>query len=485
MMAIFMSAVEATIVATAMPTIVSELGGFHLFSWVFAAYLLAQAVSTPVYGRLADLYGRKRMFFIGATIFLIGSAACGFTWIFNIWAVSRAYGLGMAALVVFRIFQGMGAGSLQSMATTIVGDIYPAAERARVQGWLSGVWGIAAIAGPALGALIVQHLHWSFVFWINLPIGVIAIAILLRYLDEHIQPRPHQINLMGAALLMLGIGAILMPAIQAQYLNAATSAALLVIGVTALVLLAIGERRASEPILPYKLWRSRIMAASNAGSLAIGMLLMCVVAFLPTYVEAVMGRTAVFAGTAVATQSVSWSCGSIISSRVLAFSSYRTTGVIGALLLIAGTGLLVSLDRDSAFWWLLPAALLVGLGMGFCNQTFLLTVQGGVGWNERGAATSSFLFLRTIGQALGAAFGGAILNFGVARHVPAAGDVMGGLFDPARRASLGADMVARLRDAIAGALHHVYIIAGILAVLTLIVTMLLPAKLGPAQSSRQ
>jgi len=484
-MAIFMSAVEATIVATAMPTIVSELGGFHLFSWVFAAYLLAQAVSTPVYGRLADLYGRKRMFFIGATIFLIGSAACGFTWIFNIWAVSRAYGLGMAALVVFRIFQGMGAGSLQSMATTIVGDIYPAAERARVQGWLSGVWGIAAIAGPALGALIVQHLHWSFVFWINLPIGVIAIAILLRYLDEQIQPRPHQINLMGAALLMLGIGAILMPAIQAQYLNAATSAALLVIGVTALVLLAIGERRASEPILPYKLWRSRIMAASNAGSLAIGMLLMCVVAFLPTYVEAVMGRTAVFAGTAVATQSVSWSCGSIISSRVLAFSSYRTTGVIGALLLIAGTGLLVSLDRDSAFWWLLPAALLVGLGMGFCNQTFLLTVQGGVGWNERGAATSSFLFLRTIGQALGAAFGGAILNFGVARHVPAAGDVMGGLFDPARRASLGADMVARLRDAIAGALHHVYIIAGILAVLTLIVTMLLPAKLGPAQSSRQ
>jgi EmrB/QacA subfamily drug resistance transporter len=485
MMAIFMSAVEATIVATAMPTIVSELGGFHLFSWVFAAYLLAQAVSTPVYGRLADLYGRKRMFFIGASVFLIGSAACGFTWVFNMWSVSRAFGWGMAALVVFRIFQGMGAGSLQSMATTIVGDIYPAAERARVQGWLSGVWGIAAIAGPALGAFIVQHLHWSFVFWINLPIGVIAIAILLRYLDEHVQPRAHQINLMGAVLLMLGIGAILMPAIQAQYLNAATTTALLVIGVIALVLLAIGERRASEPILPYKLWRSRIMAASNSGSLAIGMLLMCVVAFLPTYVEAVMGRSAIYAGAAVATQSVSWSCGSIISSRIMAFSSYRTTGVIGALSLIAGTALLIALDRDSTFWWLLPAALLVGLGMGFCNQTFLLSVQGSVGWDKRGAATSSFLFLRTIGQALGAALGGAILNFGVAHHVPEAGDVMGGLFDPARRASLGADMVARLSDAIAASLHYVYVIAGTLAVLTLIVTMLLPARLGPAQSSRQ
>jgi EmrB/QacA subfamily drug resistance transporter len=485
MMAIFMSAVEATIVATAMPTIVSDLGGFHLFSWVFAAYLLAQAVSTPVYGRLADLYGRKRMFFIGASIFLIGSAACGFTWVFNIWSISRAFGWGMAALVVFRIFQGMGAGSLQSMATTIVGDVYPAAERARVQGWLSGVWGIAAIAGPALGAFIVQHLHWSFVFWINLPIGVIAIAILQRYLDEHIEPRAHQINLTGAALLMLGIGAILMPAIQAQYLNAATSTALLLIGVMALVLLAIGERRASEPILPYKLWRSRITAASNAGSLAIGMLLMCVVAFLPTYVEAVMGRSAAYAGAAVATQSVSWSCGSIISSRIMAFSSYRTTGVIGALSLMAGTAVLIALDRDSVFWWLLPAALLVGLGMGFCNQTFLLAIQGSVGWNERGAATSSFLFLRTIGQALGAALGGAILNFGVARRVPAAGDVMGGLFNPAQRASLGADMVAQLSDAIAGALHHVYVIAGTLAVLTLIVTTLLPAKLGPARPSRQ
>lgn len=485
MLAIFMSAVEATIVATAMPTIVSDLGGFHLFSWVFAAYLLAQAVSTPVYGRLADLYGRKRMFFVGASVFLVGSAACGFTWVFNMWAVSRAFGWGMAALVVFRIFQGLGAGSLQSMATTIVGDIYPAAERARVQGWLSGVWGVAAIAGPVLGAFIVQHLHWSFVFWINLPIGVIAIAVLLRYLDEHIEPRRHQINLTGAALLMLGIGAILMPLIQAQYLSTALSAALLAIGVAALVLLAIRERRASEPILPYKLWRSRIMAASNAGSLAIGMLLMCVVAFLPTYVEAVMGRSAGYAGIAVATQSVSWSCGAIVASRIMLLTSYRTTGVVGALSLMVGTGLLIAVDRDSVFWWLLPATLMVGLGMGFCNQTFLLAVQGSVGWNERGAATSSFLFLRTIGQAIGAAMGGAILNFGVAHDAPQAGDIMGGLFDPARRASLGPDTVARLTAAIANALHHVYIIAGTLAVLTLIATMLLPANLGPAQSSRQ
>lgn len=485
MMAIFMAAVEATIVATAMPTIVSDLGGFRLFSWVFAAYLLAQAVSTPVYGRLADLYGRKRMFFIGATIFLVGSTACGFTWIFNAWSFSRGLGWGMAALVVFRIFQGLGAGSIQSMATTIIGDIYPAAERARVQGWLSSVWGGAAIAGPALGALIVQHLHWSFVFWINLPIGAAAIALLVRWLDERIEPRTHHIDVVGAALLMLGIGAILMPVIQAQDLPTTVSAALLGIGILALVLLTIEERRTREPILPFKLWRRRVIASSNFGGLAVGMLMMCVVAFLPTYIQAVMGRTPTFAGMAVATQSVSWSFGAVMAGRMMGTTSYRTTGIIGAVLLMGGTAFLIALTHDSPFLWLLPAPLLVGLGMGFCNQTFLLATQGSIGWNERGSATASFLFLRTVGQSLGAALGGAILNLGVARQAPGAGDALGKLLEPGRRASLDAATVARLSEAIAGSLHDVYVIAGVLAVLALGLTMLLPGRLGLMQPSRQ
>lgn len=481
MMAIFMAAVEATIVATAMPTIVSDLGGFALFSWVFAAYLLAQAVSTPVYGRLADLYGRKRMFFIGATIFLIGSTACGFTWGFNSLPLPPGVDWGMAALVVFRIFQGLGAGSIQSMATTIVGDIYPAAERARVQGWLSSVWGAAAIAGPLLGAFIVEHLHWAFVFWINLPIGAAAMVILGRYLDEQIQPRRHQVDFRGAALMMFGIGAILMPVIQAQEMSRVVSAALLGAGVLALVLLAFEERRASEPILPFKLWRRRSMVGSNFGGLFIGMLLMCVVAFLPTYVQAVMDRSATFAGFAVGSQSVAWSFGAVIAARVIGLSSYRTTGIIGGLLLIAGTWFLIVLNQTSPFLWLLPGTVLIGLGMGFCNQTFLLVMQGSVGWNERGVATSSFLFLRTIGQSLGAALGGAILNLGVARYAPAAGDALGKMLDPARRGGLGADTIARLTTAIAGSLHEVYVITGVFAVLALVMTLLVPARLSPAQ----
>jgi EmrB/QacA subfamily drug resistance transporter len=470
MMAIFMAAVEATIVATAMPTIVGQLGAFHLFSWVFAAYLLAQAVSTPIYGRLADLYGRKRMFVSGSALFLLASTACGFTWAFGEW--------GMASLVLFRTIQGFGAGSLQSMATTIVGDIYPPTDRARVQGWLSGVWGLAALAGPVLGAFIVQHLHWAFVFWINLPIGIAAILIMASSLHERIELRSHHVDIAGSVLLMVGVGGVLMTVVQAQNLSVLLAASLFGVGVLALLLLIVQERRAKEPIVPFQLWRQRIMAECSAGGLTIGALLMCVVAFLPTYVQAAMGRSVTFSGTALAILSVSWSISAIVAARLMGLTSYRTAGLIGSALLIGGTALLITLDRDSSFLRLGAATLLVGFGMGFCNQTFLLSMQGSVHWNQRGVATASFLFARTIGQTIGAAIGGAMLNFGVARQVPDAGDALERLLDPGRHDELGADVIARLGSAIAGALHDVYIVAGVLAVATLVIVLLLPARLS-------
>lgn len=469
MLAIFMAAVEATIVATAMPTIVAELGGFRLFSWVFAAYLLAQAVSTPLYGRLADLYGRKPVFVAGAVIFLLGSIACGFT-------------RHMLWLVIFRIVQGLGAGSIQSIATTVVGDIYTPAERARVQGWLSGVWGVAAIAGPVLGAFIVQHLHWAFVFWINLPIGIAAIAILVLCLEECVIKRPHRIDVLGAGLLMLSAGAIFITIVQARNLDAAVSVSLIAAGFIALALLVMQEQRAADPIVPFQMWRSRIMASGNIGSLVIGALLMCVVAFLPTYMQGVMGHSASVAGAIIATQSVSWSTGSIISGRVMAATSYRTSGVLGALALIAGTSLLISLDRYSGLPHLALAALLIGLGMGFCNQTFLIAIQSSVGWSERGVATASTLFLRTFGQALGASLGGAILNFGLARVAADVDQALNRLLEPASRASLAVDDLLRLSDAIAASLHDVYVISGVLAMLALGATLVIPARLGPKRA---
>jgi EmrB/QacA subfamily drug resistance transporter len=471
MLAIFMAAVEATIVATAMPTIVAELGGFRLFSWVFAAYLLAAAVSTPLYGRLADLYGRKHVFVAGAVVFLLGSAACGFT-------------RSMTLLVIFRIIQGLGAGSIQSIAITIVGDIYAPSERARVQGWLSSVWGIAAIVGPLLGAFLVQHLHWAFVFWINLPIGIAAIGILAVYLDEQVEKRPHQIDVLGSLLLMLGVGAILMVVVQARSLDRSEAVALVTIGVVALALLWVQERRAAEPIVPFRMWRSRIMAGGNFGSLAIGALFMCIVAFLPTYIQGVMGRSATVAGVMVASLSVSWSTGTILSGWVMVGTSYRTSGAIGALCLIAGCAILIALDLHSGLMPLAIAGVLIGIGMGFCNQTFLVAVQSSVGWSERGIATASILFNRTIGQSLGAAIGGAILNFGVMRYAPEAGDTLDRLLEPGRRLSLGADAIARLSEAIANALHDVYIVAGVLGLLTLAAALLLPARLSPTHAAK-
>src|SRR3984885_13554658 len=202
LIATFIPAVESSIVATAIPTIVGNLGGFRLFSWVFAVPLLTMAVTIPVYGRLADIYGRKRIFFIGTSIFLVGTTLCGF---------ARS----VEVLICFRALQGLGSGAIQPIAMTIVGDIYTPPERARVQGWTSAVFGLAAIVGPALGAFLVQHVHWSVVFWVNLPIGFLAIVMFALYLPERVERREHRIDYLGGVLLILGIGSLMLAVVQA------------------------------------------------------------------------------------------------------------------------------------------------------------------------------------------------------------------------------------------------------------------------------
>jgi EmrB/QacA subfamily drug resistance transporter len=471
MMAIFMAAVEGTIVATAMPSIVAELGGFGLFSWVFTAYFLAQAVTTPIYGRLADLFGRKRVFFVGSCIFLIGSTACGL--------ISA-----MVPLIAFRTLQGLGAGAIQSIATTIIGDIYAPAERARLQGWLSSVWGLAAVIGPVLGAFIVEHLHWAFVFWINLPIGVAAIAILAIFLHERIQLRQHHIDYVGSALLMLGVGAIMMVVVQAESLDRSIIWALLIAGTLALILLVVNERRSREPIVPFALLGNRIIAAGNLGGLTIGALLTCVVGFLPTYVQGAMGRSPTTTGLVIAVLSVVWAVASIVAGRLMVRTSYRLTGAIGALALIFGCAILIALDENNSLTLVNLGAALIGVGMGFCNTTFLVSIQASVGWSERGAATSSVLFMRTIGQALGAGIAGAILNFSLARTAPAASETLNQLLSPSLRLGLDPQKIDQLSHAIASSLHDVYVIAGVLAALTLALVPLLPAGVSPTRPAK-
>jgi EmrB/QacA subfamily drug resistance transporter len=467
MMAIFMAAIDISIVATAMPSIVAELGGFHLFSWTFAAYLLAQAVTIPIYGRLADLYGRKRVFFAGAGLFMIGSALSGLAW-------------GMVPLVLFRGLQGAGAGAIQPIAATIVGDIYGPAERARVQGWISGVWGVAAILGPPLGAFLVEHVSWSFVFWINLPIGAATFVMFSLFLHERRQPRRHRIDYLGSVLMVLGAGGVMLALMQVGHSGEpVTIAALALGGLTALTVLAVHERSAPEPLLPMGLWRNRVVAVGCLAGFANGAVMMSLSAFLPTYVQGAMGRSPAAAGITLAASSVSWTFASIASGRLMIRTSYRMAAGVGGVSLVAGSLMLMALDPSRSLLWAATGALLNGIGMGFCNTAFIVSTQASVTWNERGMATSSMMFMRMVGSSVGAAIFGAIVNFGVHRQLPEAGDAVNRLMQPAARQLLGAAELARLTEAIASSVHVVYVIAGVVSVLSLFLALALPARLSP------
>ncbi len=472
MMAIFMAAVESTIVATAMPSIVADLGGFSLFSWVFTAYLLTQAVTIPIYGRLADLYGRKRVFFAGASVFLVASALCGF---------ART----MGALIGLRALQGLGAGAIQPIATTIVGDIYAPAERARVQGYISAVFGVSAIVGPALGALLVEHGSWSVVFWINLPIGLAAFVMFALFLHERLEPRPHQVDYLGSALLTLGAGALMTALVQGASLSRTTSGGLIACAAVALTAFVAHERRTAEPMLALKLWRNRFIAIGNLGGLTLGAVMMGVTAFLPTYVQAVLGGSANSAGLVLAAMSITWTLGSIVGGRLMIRTSYRLTATLGGVALVAGALALIALEPPRGLAWANAGAMLVGLGMGLCNTTFLVSVQASVGWGERGVATSSTMFMRIVGQAVGAAAFGAILNLGVHRYAPEAASVINRLMGPALRQSLEPAEIARLTRAVAMALHEVYLAAGLLSLLAVFLALRLPSGLGPTRHPRR
>jgi EmrB/QacA subfamily drug resistance transporter len=461
-------AIEVTIVATAMPTIVAQLGHFELFTWVFAAYILTSAVTAPVYGRLADLFGRKRVFYVGAGLFLFGSALCGFA-------------SSMAWLIAFRTLQGLGAGALQPLTLTILGDLYEGKERARVQAWQSSVWGLAAIAGPIAGALIVEHFSWALVFWINVPIGIVTIAMLAILFDERVVRRDHQVDYIGSALLMVGAGTILLALVQASDLPPGWFAGLLVIGACALGALAFNESRAPEPIVPLALWTVRGVVVSNLGAFAIGVVFSCTTLFLPAYVQGVLGYGARVAGAVYAAQSIAWSVGSLLAARVMAHATFRVTAATGALALIVGA-LLMSSSSD--LWPLACGAVMVGLGMGFCNTTFIVACQADVGWENRGGAVSSNIFLRTIGMAIGAGVGGAVINLAIARAAPDARDAMSQLLTPVTRAQLDPQATAHLVDAIARALHDVYVTAAFVAGLALFLSLWLPGGLargGPPQ----
>jgi EmrB/QacA subfamily drug resistance transporter len=466
MMAIFMAAVEATIVATALPTIVAELGGFQWFSWVFSIYLLTQAVTIPVYGKLSDMYGRKIVFYGGASLFLVGSVLCGFAG-------------SMGQLIAFRALQGLGAGAVQPLAMTVIGDIYSGPERARVQGWISSVWGFASVIGPGLGAFFVEGLHWSLVFWVNVPIGLLAMGLMAVFLHERVERRPHSVDVLGSVTMVLGTGVLMLALIQASELPRSAFIGLLAVAVAMGAAFYRAERTAAEPMMPLELWRHPVIALGNAGSLVTGALMMGVTTFLPSYVQGVMGRSPAVAGFALAAMSLGWPLASTLGGRLMVHTSYRLVAVLGGLALVIGSAVLLLLtpERGPLLGWL--GAFWVGVGMGGCTTAYLVSIQTSVEWQRRGVATSSNLFMRIVGQALGAASLGAVLNLGLHARLPDTADAVGRLMERGSRQALDPAQLATLQAAVAGALHNVYAITVLMALLALALAWRYPRGLNP------
>jgi EmrB/QacA subfamily drug resistance transporter len=453
-----LAALDVTVVSTAMPTIIGRLGSLSLYPWVFSAYLLTSTITMPLYGKLADIAGRKRMFALGATIFLIGSVLCGTA-------------TSMPQLIAYRVLQGLGAGGVLPMTITIVGDIYSMQERGRIQGLFSSVWSISSIVGPAIGGLITQYLSWRGIFYMNIPFGILSIFLLWKYLDERLEPRRVRIDYAGAGLLCLGVSALLLAILEGGTDFPWDS--LPILGLFALAALCTAlfiwqEFRTPEPILPPSLFGRPIISVSLLGSLLLGVLMVALPTYIPLYVQGVLGSTALIAGIAVAPLSVLWPLGSYLSGRLVLRLGYRVSALAGVVLSVLGMALLIplgwlNLDTIAQGACILIGTGLAGFGMGTISLTYLIAIQNSVPWQGRGVATASGQFARSIGGAVGVSAMGAALNAELARQLTAHGINLHGLtvnalLRPETRAALPADLIAQLVGPLGAALHIVFLI---------------------------
>ncbi|MCC6196252.1 MAG: MFS transporter [Burkholderiales bacterium] len=480
MLALFMSAVEVTIVATALPQIVGNLGGLSLYTWVFSGFLLTQAATILVFGKLADLYGRRPVLIGGIAVFLVGSTLCGFAW-------------SMPALIAFRLLQGLGAGSIQPIAMTIVGDLYTPRERPRVQGWLSSVWGFAAIVGPLVGGLIVEALSWHWIFWINVPVGLLASLGLALFLREDVARRAHRIDYAGVALFCVAIAALLVAVMEGGVDWPWMSLPTLALAGTfaaALGLYLRRERRAPEPMIDLALWRSPLLASVNLSSLFAGAAIIGVTSFVPIYVQGVLGRSAIVAGFALTSMSLGWTLAAILSGSLLrALDAHRTVRLGGALLFCGALGLAVMRPGAGALV-VGAAAFVLGVGMGMLNTTFVILIQGSVPWAQRGSATASNVFARMLGSTFGAAALGAVLNAALGRRLAESAGADAGLdnlrrmFDSAAGMSLPGGQHQALVDALAYALAHVFSGLAVLGALAMVAAWLVPRRSAFADTGK-
>ncbi|UKA50491.1 MFS transporter [Arthrobacter sp. FW305-123] len=400
MLATGLVAIDATIVATAVPSIVEDIGGFASFPWLFSAYLLAQAVSVPVYAKLSDVVGRKPMILGGIGLFLLGSILCGLAW-------------SMPALIAFRVLQGLGAGAVQPVAITIAGDIYTLAERAKVQGYLASVWAVSSVVGPTLGGVFASLGIWRWIFLINIPLCLLAGWMLLRTFHENVERTKHRIDYLGAGLLTLSLSLLILGALQggqAWPWDSAISISVFAGGAVLFVAFLLAERKAAEPILPPWVVSRRLLATTALISFGVGAVMLGLTSYVPTFLEGALKTSPLLAGLALAALTIGWPISASQAGRFYLRIGFRNTATIGIAITVIGAAVLAFTAATPNILLVAMACFIVGLGLGLVATPSLIAAQTSVEWNERGVVTGTNLFARSIGSSIGVAVFGAIAN---------------------------------------------------------------------------
>jgi EmrB/QacA subfamily drug resistance transporter len=461
MLGMFLAALDQTIVSTALPTIVGDLGGLDHFSWVVTAYLLASTVSTPLYGKLGDMLGRKPVFLAAIVIFLVGSMLSG---------LSQS----MVQLIAFRALQGLGAGGLIVGAQAILADVIPPRRRGRYMGLIGAVFAVSSVAGPLLGGFLVDNLSWRWVFYVNMPIGALALLIVTFRLHLHVPHTRHRIDYLGAGLLASGIGALILVATWGgtQYAwGSATIVGLTVAGFALLAAFVWQERRATEPIIPLRLFRSRTFDLAGAMGFTIGIAMFGAIIYLPLFLQLVYGASPTSSGLRMIPLMAGLLTASIASGRAITrYGHYKVYPIVGTATLVVGMFLLSRLTVSTDAWLASVYMLVVGIGIGLVMQVLVLMVQNDARPKDMGVVTSTATFFRSVGGSFGVALFGAVFASRLAgelARLPAdvvarLGDV--GAIDPARAKQLPPDVHADFLQIFASALHGVFLFGMAIAI---------------------
>lgn len=463
--AMFLAAVEGTVVTTAIPTISRDLQGFQIISLVFSVYLLASAISTPIYGKLSDLYGRKNMLSIGIIMFLIGSCLCGLS-------------QNMYMLIGFRVIQGLGAGSIFTLTYTIIGDVFTIEERPKVQGIIGTVWGVASLTGPFLGGILIDTLSWHWIFFINMPFGILSVILIQKNIKENFEKKRCKIDFAGIVTLSLAMIIFLNIFVSGQNKN--SSYIFNIISVLAAVLLLIAfykiEEKAEEPIIPFSIF-TRSITITNLVSFLASTVLIGADVYFPIYIQNVLGFSAKISGLALAPMSVAWLIASVVLGKLIVVRGAKFVVLVSNFILIVGTMLLPTLGINSPILLVLIYVFIMGFGFGGAFTTLTIVIQESVGYNQRGAVTASNALVRTLGQTIGVSIFGGIFNLFIVKYFVGIG-IKG--VDPGNLYNVSGYnsnvTVGQIKLSLNSSLHVLFVILIVISIISLIISIAMPKR---------